>query len=235
LIGSFSISVSIDKKLYLPLVASDRYFPPVILPTGGETFSSFFIIGMVVNILIRLETPLDKETVRKLKAGDEVRINGIIYAARDAAHKRMIELLHAGKGLPFDIRNQVIYYVGPCPARPGMVIGSAGPTSSYRMDAYTPELIRLGLTGMIGKGLRNDEVVSAMTEYGAVYFGALGGAGALIAKSVVSEETIAFPELGPEALRKLHVKDFPAIVVIDSYGNDMYVIGKKNYIQSKNQ
>jgi len=188
---------------------------------------------LAVRFLIELNMPLDKETVRKLKAGDEVRINGVIYAARDAAHKRMIELLRDGKPLPFDIRNQVIYYVGPCPAKPGEVIGSAGPTTSYRMDAYAPKLIELGLSGMVGKGMRNDEVISAMVKHGAVYFGALGGAGALIARSIISEEIIAFPDLGTEALRKLQVKDFPAIVVIDSYGENLYVSGRQKYINKK--
>lgn len=183
--------------------------------------------------MIELNIPLDKEMVRKLKAGDEVRINGVIYAARDAAHKRMIELLRDGKPLPFDIRNQVIYYVGPCPAKPGEVIGSAGPTTSYRMDAYAPKLIELGLSGMVGKGMRNDDVISAMVKHGAVYFGALGGAGALIARSIISEEIIAFPDLGTEALRKLQVKDFPAIVVIDSYGENLYVSGRQKYINKK--
>lgn len=176
-----------------------------------------------------LKTPLSKDIARDLKAGDEVRISGIIYAARDAAHKKMMELIHDGKELPFDIQNQIIYYVGPCPARPGEVIGSAGPTTSSRMDAYAPKLIELGLTGMIGKGLRSIEVVAAMTKHGAVYFGALGGAGALIAKSITSEQVIAFPELGPEAVRKLNVVDFPAIVIIDSRGNNLYDTGKVKY------
>ena len=141
----------------------------------------------------------------------------------------MIALLGEGKELPFDIENQVIYYVGPCPARPREVIGSAGPTTSGRMDAYTPELIKLGLKGMIGKGLRSKEVIDAMKKYGAVYFGAIGGAAALIALRIVKEEIIAFPELGAEAIRKLTVKDFPAVVVIDSEGNDLYEIGKMKY------
>lgn len=176
-----------------------------------------------------IETPLTIEKAKKLKAGDVVSISGIIYTARDAAHKKMIALLGEGKELPFDIENQVIYYVGPCPARPGEVIGSAGPTTSGRMDAYTPELIKLGLKGMIGKGLRSKEVIDAMKKYGAVYFGAIGGAAALIALRIVKEEIIAFPELGAEAIRKLTVKDFPAVVVIDSEGNDLYEIGKMKY------
>ena len=179
--------------------------------------------------LIGIETPLTKDMVSKLEAGDTVSINGVVYAARDAAHKRMIELLDKGLELPFDIRNQVIYYVGPCPARPGEIIGSAGPTTSGRMDAYAPRLIELGLTGMVGKGLRSLQVVDAMKKHGAVYFGAIGGAGALIAKSIVREEIVAFPELGPEAIRKLTVKDFPAVVVIDCQGNSLYETGRERY------
>ena len=180
-------------------------------------------------MVIELSTPLTRETAGKLKAGDTVNINGVVYAARDAAHKRMTALINDGTELPFDIREQIIYYVGPCPARPGKVIGSAGPTTSGRMDEYTPKLIEIGLTGMIGKGLRNDNVVTAMKKFGAVYFGTIGGAGALIAKSIVREEMIAFPELGPEAIRKLTVKDFPVTVIIDSCGNNLYEIGRMKY------
>jgi len=176
-----------------------------------------------------LYTPLNKEKLRELKAGDEVEINGIVYAARDAAHKRLFEMLQKGENLPLDISGQVIYYVGPCPAKPGKVIGSAGPTTSSRMDAYTPALIEKGISGMIGKGLRSAQVVEAMVKYGAVYFGAIGGAGALISKHIVRQEIIAFQELGPESLRLMEVKDFPAIVVIDSYGNDLHEIGRKKY------
>ena len=176
-----------------------------------------------------IETPLTGEQVNKLKAGDTVYINGIIYAARDAAHKKLIELLDQGNQLPFDIRDQIIYYVGPCPARPGHIIGSAGPTTSGRMDAYAPLLIERGLTGMIGKGLRNDCVVASMVKYGAVYFAATGGAGALLAKCITSEEITAFPELGPEAVRKLTVENFPVTVVIDSTGNDLYKSGREKY------
>jgi fumarate hydratase subunit beta len=176
-----------------------------------------------------IETPLTKEKVKNLKAGDIISLNGIIYAARDAAHKRMVSLISDNKKLPFDIENQIIYYVGPCPSKPGKVIGSAGPTTSSRMDAYAPELIKLGLTGMIGKGLRSAEVVDSMIKYGAVYFGATGGAGALLAKAITSEEVIAFPDLGPEALRKLTVENFPLTVIIDSYGNNLYETGKLQY------
>jgi fumarate hydratase subunit beta len=178
---------------------------------------------------ISISTPLKVEELRKLKAGDFVNISGIVYAARDAVHKKLIEIISAGKNLPFNIKQQVIYYVGPCPAKPGYVIGSAGPTTSGRMDLYTPPLIKAGLTGMIGKGQRNNEVVKAMIDYGAVYFGAVGGTGALLAKSIIKQEIIAFPELGTEALRKLEIDRFPAIVAIDSYGNSLYDTGRKKY------
>ena len=178
---------------------------------------------------IDIKAPLTEESVKGLRAGDMVSISGTIYTARDAAHKRMIALLEEGKELPFDIKDQVIYYVGPCPAKPGQVIGSAGPTTSSRMDAYAPKLIELGLKGMIGKGLRSQGVIDAMTEFGAVYFGAIGGAGALIARSIVKEEIIAFPELGPEAIRKLEVVNFPAAVIIDSRGNNLYETGRDIY------
>lgn len=179
--------------------------------------------------VITLNTPLTRDIVRKLKAGDHAEISGVVHAARDAAHKRFIEMLDEGKELPFDIKDQVIYYVGPCPARPGEVIGSAGPTTSGRMDAYTPRLIELGLTGMIGKGLRSGEVVEAMKKYGAVYFGAVGGAGALLSRCIISEEIAAFPELGPEALRRLVVRNFPVVVVTDSEGRDLYSSGRESF------
>lgn len=182
--------------------------------------------------IIKIETPFTSSLARLLRAGDSVEFTGIIYAARDAAHKKLITLLNDGKELPFDIRNQIIYYVGPCPAASGRVIGSAGPTTSGRMDAYAPRLIELGLTGMIGKGLRNRQVVDAMIQHGAVYFGATGGAGALLSKCIIAEEIIAFPELGPEALRKLTVRNFPATVVIDATGADLYEIGRKKFTTS---
>jgi len=183
-------------------------------------------------LVYNLQTPLCNEEVKKLRAGDIVNISGIIYTARDAAHKRMIGMLEEGKSLPFDIKDQIIYYVGPCPAKPGEVIGSAGPTTSGRVDAYTPKLIELGLRGMIGKGLRDNSVIEAMKRYGAVYLGAIGGAGALIAKTIVQEEIIAFPDLGTEALRKLAVKEFPVTVIIDSLGNNLYETGKKMFRQT---
>ncbi len=171
---------------------------------------------------IPLTLPLTHEVAKTLRAGDNVLISGEIYTARDAAHKRMIETLERGEELPFDIRDQVIYYAGPTPAKPGQVIGSCGPTTSGRMDAYAPKLIELGLTGMIGKGMRTKDVMDAIQNYGAVYFGAIGGAGALIAKSVVEAEVVAYEDLGTEAIRKLTVKDFPAIVIADCYGNNLY-------------
>ncbi|NTV89111.1 MAG: Fe-S-containing hydro-lyase [Clostridiales bacterium] len=178
---------------------------------------------------IRIQAPLSREVVDGLKSGDVVSITGTIYMARDAAHKKLIALLDEGSPLPFDVNGQIIYYAGPCPERPGEVIGSAGPTTSGRMDAYAPALIRLGLSGMIGKGARNKAVIDAMVEKGAVYFGATGGAAVTIASSVKASEVIAFPELGPEALRKLFVEDFRAIVVIDSKGNDLYKTGREKY------
>ncbi len=178
---------------------------------------------------IILNTPLTKDKVAQLKAGDAVLINGTIYTGRDAAHKKLVEALARGEELPFDIRDQIIYYVGPSPAKPGQVIGSAGPTTSGRMDAYAPKLIALGLTGMLGKGFRTAEVVNAMREHGAVYFAAIGGAGAYIAKCIKTAEVIAYPELGPEAVRKLTVENLPAIVAIDAQGNNIYELGKAQY------
>lgn len=179
--------------------------------------------------VIRLETPLTKEKLKSLKAGDNVVINGVIYTGRDAAHKKMVEALEQGQDLPFEMNDQIIYFVGPSPAKEGQVIGSAGPTTSGRMDAYSPKLIAKGLTGMIGKGLRSVEVIEAMKTHGAVYFGAIGGAGALIAQRIVSSEVIAYPELGPEAVRRLVVKDFPVMVIIDHQGNNLYETGKAQY------
>lgn len=169
-----------------------------------------------------IEAPFDEEIVKKLKSGDYVYITGTIYTARDAAHKRMYETLKQGLELPFQIKDQVIYYMGPSPAREGRPIGSAGPTTASRMDKYTPELLNLGLRGMIGKGKRANEVMEAIVCNKAVYFAAVGGAGALLSKSIISSEVIAYDDLGPEAIRKLEVKDFPVIVVIDSEGNNLY-------------
>ena len=178
---------------------------------------------------IRLTTPLEDRDVEKIRIGDRVLLSGVIYTARDAAHKRLVQLLHEDKPLPFDLRGQAIYYVGPSPAKPGNPIGAAGPTTSYRMDAYAPELIARGLKAMIGKGARNQDVRDAMRQYKAVYFAAIGGAGALIARSILSAEVIAYPELGPEAIRRLEVKDFPIIVANDIHGGDLYSEGMKTY------
>jgi len=178
---------------------------------------------------IRLKTPLSDRDVEKLRIGDRVLFSGVIYTGRDAAHKRLFDLATQGKDLPFDIRGQMIYYVGPTPAKPGQIIGSAGPTTSYRMDAYAPSLIERGLKGMIGKGMRSDAVKEAMKKHKAVYFAATGGAGALLAKKVKKAIVVAYEDLGTEAIRRLEVEDFPAIVVNDIQGNDLYVEGQKKY------
>ena len=177
----------------------------------------------------RITTPLTLEQVKDLKCGDSVLISGVIYTARDAAHKRLCELVAQGKELPFDPKDAVIYYVGPAPAKGDQVIGSAGPTTSYRMDAYSPTMIELGQRGMIGKGLRSQEVIDACVKHGAVYFVAVGGAAAVITQSIKSETMIAYEDLGPEAIRRYEVKDFPAIVCIDSEGNDFYKVGIAKY------
>ena len=179
--------------------------------------------------LIKINAPLDDATVAKLKAGDQVAITGTLYTARDTAHKRMVDALDRGERLPFDIKGQVIYYVGPSPAKPGKVIGSAGPTTSYRMDAYAERLMELGMKGMIGKGMRDKKVVSAMVKHKCVYFAAIGGAAALLARSIKAAEIIAYEDLGPEAVRKLEVVDFQAFVINDIYGNDLYEMGKAKY------
>ena len=178
---------------------------------------------------IHITTPLTDEIISNLKSGDEVLISGTIYTARDAAHKKLIDSINSGESLPFDIKNAIIYYVGPSPKKPGDVIGSAGPTTSYRMDAYTPTLLDLGLKGMIGKGSRNKNVVESIKKNHAVYFAAIGGAGALISSTIKSSEVIAYEELGTEAVHKLTVEDFPAIVVLDSSGNDLYIIEREKY------
>ncbi len=176
-----------------------------------------------------LKTPLSAEDIEPLRSGDRVTISGIVYTARDAAHRRIIELIEAGKELPIPIEGQVIYYVGPSPAPPGRVIGAAGPTTSYRMDPFAPKLLELGLKGMIGKGKRSKEVVEAMVRYKGVYMAAIGGAGALIAKAIKAARVVAYEELGPEAIRELRVESLPAIVVNDTLGNDLYVEGQEKY------
>ena len=169
-----------------------------------------------------INAPLSKETITQLKVGDFVYITGYIYTARDAAHKRLYESIQSNEIIPFDLTNNIIYYLGPTPARENQVIGSAGPTTSSRMDKYTPMLLKLGLKGMIGKGKRSEEVKTAIKNNEAVYFAAIGGAGALLSKAIKSSEVIAYDDLGTEAIRRLYVEDFPAIVVIDSCGNDLY-------------
>jgi len=173
-----------------------------------------------------LTTPLTDDNVTKLRVGDKILINGIIYTARDAAHKRIVEAIDSGSELPFDLNGQVIYYAGPSPAKPGSVIGSCGPTTSSRMDAYTPKLLQHGLKGMIGKGKRSKEVKESIMTYKCVYFAAVGGVAALLSKTIVESEIIAYPDLEPESVRRLVVKDFPVIVAIDIYGKDIYESSK---------
>ncbi|MGL5377147.1 MAG: Fe-S-containing hydro-lyase [Cetobacterium sp.] len=178
--------------------------------------------------MIHLTTPLKDSEIEKLKSGDAVSITGFIYTARDAAHARLIKLLENGEELPFDLNGQIIYYAGPSPAKPGQPIGSCGPTTSYRMDSYSPTILENGLKGMIGKGARNKEVRDSIVKNKAIYFAAVGGAAALIAQSVKSSEIIAYEDLGAEAIRKLEVVNFPAIVINDCHGNDLYEITRSN-------
>ena len=185
--------------------------------------------------MIKIETPFTREKLADLKAGDNVLISGVIYTARDAAHKRFVEDYEAGRDLPFDPKGACIYYVGPTPTAPGQVIGSAGPTSSYRMDPYSPILLDLGAIGMIGKGRRNQEVIDKIVETGAVYFAAIGGAAAIIKDRIKECEIIAYDDLGAEAVRRLVVKDFPATVIIDSKGNNLYEIGVEEYLKCKDK
>jgi len=177
----------------------------------------------------KITSPMSADVIESLKAGDQVFISGVIYVGRDAAHKRLVEALDRGDKLPFDLKGQTIYYMGPSPTKPGHVIGSAGPTTSGRMDAYTPRLLAAGLKAMIGKGLRTEAVRKAIREHKAVYFAAVGGAAALIARTIVKSEIIAYEELGPEAILRLEVKDFPAIVIDDVHGDDLYQQGKAKY------
>ncbi|NIA10469.1 MAG: Fe-S-containing hydro-lyase [Nitrospiraceae bacterium] len=180
---------------------------------------------------ITLQTPLSDSDTAPLRIGDRVLLSGIVYTARDAAHKRLVDLMDSGKTLPFDLKGAVIYYVGPAPAPPGKPIGSAGPTTSYRMDAFAPRLIAAGLKGMIGKGARASTVIEAIKTFKAIYFGAIGGSGALIAQSIVASEIIAYEDLGPEAIRRLEVKNLPLFVVNDTYGSDLYEEGVKKYAE----
>ena len=176
-----------------------------------------------------LTTPLKEEQTRELKAGDIVMLSGTIFTARDAAHKKLVDLIEAGKELPFDLKGSIIYFVGPTPPKPGDPIGSAGPTTSYRMDSYSPTMLKHGSLGMIGKGKRNQDVKDACQKYGGIYFGATGGAGALLGKKITSAEVIAYPELGPEAIRKITVENFPVTVINDTFGNDLYQMGREQY------
>jgi len=176
-----------------------------------------------------LTTPLSDEVISDLRAGDEVLLSGTVYTARDAAHRRLVELINKGAPLPFSLEGQIIYYVGPTPAPPGKVIGAAGPTTSSRLDAYTPTLLKAGLKGMIGKGKRGKNVIDAIKEYRAIYFVASGGAGALLSKYIYEVKLIAYPELGPEAIYKFKVKDLPVFVGNDIYGNDLYEMGRLRY------
>ncbi|MFO7651165.1 MAG: Fe-S-containing hydro-lyase [bacterium] len=177
----------------------------------------------------KITTPLTEATIKDLRAGDSVLITGTIYTGRDLAHKRLFDSIQKGEALPFDLKGAIVYYVGPSPAKPGKPIGSAGPTTSYRMDAYSPLLIEKGLRGMVGKGNRTKPVLDAITTYGAVYFAAVGGAAALIARSIKAAKVIAYPELGPEAVHELKVEDFPAIVINDCHGGDLYEQGVAKY------
>ena len=183
----------------------------------------------------RITTPLTLEQVKDLKCGDSVLISGVIYTARDAAHKRLCELVAQGKELPFDPKDATIYYVGPTPAKPGQVIGSAGPTTSGRMDAYAPTMMSVGARGMIGKGARLPEVVEAMKKYSGVYFGAIGGAGALLAKCIKKAELVAYEDLQSEALRRLYVEEMPLVVIIDCEGNNLYEQGREAYLKEHNK
>lgn len=182
-----------------------------------------------------VELPLTPETVRNLHMGDQVFLSGVIYTARDAAHERMTRQLEEGIPIPFDTRDAVIYYAGPSPARPGRVIGSAGPTTAGRMDKWAPLMISLGARYMIGKGKRSKEVTDAIMKYHGIYFGAIGGAGSLLAKHILKSEIVAYEDLGPEAIRKLTVKDFPVTVVIDCEGNDLYQQGREKYLEEINK
>ena len=177
----------------------------------------------------RLKAPLSDEAVWALKSGDNVLISGVIYTARDAAHKKLVELMQKGEPLPIDLQGQLIYYVGPTPAKPGQAIGSAGPTTSGRMDTYTPQMLERGMKGCIGKGFRSAAVKEALRKYKGVYLAAVGGAGALLSKRVTGCEVVAYPELGAEAIHRLEVEDFPATVINDAHGNDLYEEGAKQY------
>ena len=180
----------------------------------------------------KIQLPITREIARTIRSGESCLLSGVIYTARDAAHKRLCELLREGRPLPFDVKDATIYYVGPTPAKPGRVIGSAGPTTSYRMDAYSPAMIAAGETGMIGKGKRSAEVVAAMKQYGAVYFAAIGGAGALLSSCIKTAEIVCYEDLGAEAVRRLEVENLPVVCVIDSEGNNLYETGRTAYLNT---
>lgn len=182
---------------------------------------------------VKLKLPLNDEDIKNLKVGDRVLLTGYMYTGRDAAHKRLIETLNSEEKLPIEIKDEIIYYVGPSPEKDGDIIGSAGPTTSYRMDSYTPALMELGLRGSIGKGNRSKEVIESIIRNNGIYFGAIGGAAALISKSIKKAELIAYEDLGTEAIRRLYVEGFPVIVVIDNKGNNLYELGRKEYLNSK--
>jgi fumarate hydratase subunit beta len=181
----------------------------------------------------KVQLPLTEETIRGLKAGDQVLLSGTVLTGRDAAHKRLLALMDQGQELPINLAGQTIYYVGPAPARPGQAVGPAGPTSSYRMDKYTPPLLDLGLKGMIGKGRIGPETLKVMPAHGAVYFGAIGGSAVIISKSIKSARVVAYPDLGPEAIHEFVIEDFPAVVCVDAQGNNLYEEGPKLYKQDE--
>jgi fumarate hydratase subunit beta len=194
-----------------------------------KTLSKELLPESIIIIMRKIALPLAEETIARLKTGESVLLSGTMYVARDAAHRRMFEALEHGESLPFDIKGETIYYMGPSPTPPGRIIGAAGPTTSARMDPYTPRLIAEGLKGIIGKGVRSAEVREVLKKHKAVYFAAIGGAGALLSKTIIKSEVIAYADLGPEAILRIEVKDFPATVVNDIYGGDLYVEGKKKY------
>lgn len=180
---------------------------------------------------VHITTPITESQVRQIKSGDEVIITGTIYTARDAAHKRMVDDLASGKGLPFDPQGAVIYYVGPTPPKPGQVLGSAGPTTSYRMDKFTPEMLSHGVKAVIGKGYRSDEVKAALVKFGSLYLVSTGGAGALLAKTIEGAEVVAYEDLGAEAVRRLTVKEFPTVCIHDAHGGDQYFTGQSQWVK----
>jgi fumarate hydratase subunit beta len=231
-----SILVSVDHRLIAGKYLIKKQFKTIQLRFEAKGIKKFFKFLKTINKVdiakkmpVKVWLPLTEKTIAGLKAGDNLLLSGVLYVARDAAHRRMIASLDKGEPLPFDIKGQIIYYMGPSPAPPGKVIGATGPTTSARMDAYTPRLLAAGLKGMIGKGVRSREVKEALKKYKAVYLAAVGGAGAFISKTIIKSAVVAYPDLGPEAVLRIEVKDFPATVINDIYGGDLYVEGKKKY------